>query len=39
MLAVYVGNLVQEAWGLDMLLEAIPYVAKSLPQFSRDNSR
>ena len=33
MLAVYVGNLVQEAWGLDVLLEAIPYVARVFPGF------
>jgi glycosyltransferase involved in cell wall biosynthesis len=33
MLAVYVGNLVQDMWGVDMLLEAVPNVAREFPSF------
>lgn len=33
MLAVYVGNLVQDMWGVDMLLEAVPFVAREFTSF------
>jgi glycosyltransferase involved in cell wall biosynthesis len=33
MLAVYVGNLTQEIWGLDTFLKAIPNISKEFPDF------
>ncbi len=33
MLAVYVGNLVQDIWGVDMFLRAVPKIAKDFPSF------
>jgi len=33
MFAVYLGNLTHEMWGVDLLLEAIPLVARGFPNF------
>jgi glycosyltransferase involved in cell wall biosynthesis len=33
MLAVYVGNLAQDIWGVDMLLQAVPKISKDFPSF------
>jgi len=33
MLAVYVGNLVHDMWGVDLFLEAIPHVVRDFPDF------